>query len=159
MTVRDLIQALANNHLISGLWGRFSPILVWIVWLIGRLVRPLYWLLLLLRRPLIYLARISGADKMYPWRYLMLISKPYWHGEERLHARALMIGAGLLMLANAGAWYVLGARVGRLNDVIKNIDSSHFLSAALWMVAAIAAWSVINVIYNYVCSWWGAHWR
>jgi putative ATP-binding cassette transporter len=108
----------------------------------------------------LWIARKTRLDRIFPWRYLSLIAKPYLTQDRWFEAWLLCGFTILLMVATAKSAYYMGLMLKDFTDVIEQhkSDAEYYIGLA-WLSGAALAWAVCSVFYGFVRSWFGLDWR
>lgn len=111
---------------------------------------------------LAWIAKLTRLDRLFPWRYFWLVSRPYWTGESSKKAKLLLAVTVALMIASIKAAYYIGVT---LKDFTEAINSSApggdqlFFVKGGWLLIAVVVWTAAAVFYSFFRSWLIWDWR
>jgi putative ATP-binding cassette transporter len=129
-------------------------------WLLKMLGKTLP-LLAPLGRLFLFFARLARLNKILNWQDLVIVAKPYWVGESRNKAFALLFGTLLCMVANAKLAYYFGYQVKLIFDIVNSSHSTdaEFYLAVAWLAGIGVVWALFANGYGTFRTYLAIDWR
>ncbi len=96
---------------------------------------------------------------MAAWRQFLEVARPYWVGDQRFKAWALLAILLVVMLCETQLAVMLISRTGEMTSALAAREADRFWSAVRWSLVVLAFAAPMYAGYYYMRDYLGNHWR
>jgi putative ATP-binding cassette transporter len=138
----------------GSLLNRAMDILFWMLGKAMPLLRPI-------GRLFLFFARLARLNKILNWEDLLIVVKPYWTGESRNKAVALLCGTLFCMVANAVSSLYFGMQVKLIFDIVgaPHTTDIEFYKAVAVLAGIGVVWALFGNGYGTFRTYLAIDWR